>query len=171
SAISSSVASSAAWSKMCARVTLRTEVLPFLSRSNRYSCSASLKSTRYLSPMVSSRLGHHLPWSRVYLSKFLWSSTSIPTRSTMVRYGVGPLAGAYHGTSQHTCQCDAASPCSTRCRRLDARCVWRDTLPDSYCSSRPPGRLRAYDAAHTRLTRLRVLRAPRRRLPRLLVAG
>jgi hypothetical protein len=25
--------------------------------------------------MFSSRLGHHLTWSRVYLSKFLWSST------------------------------------------------------------------------------------------------
>jgi DNA-binding response OmpR family regulator len=25
--------------------------------------------------MFSSRLGHYLPWSRVYLSKFLWSST------------------------------------------------------------------------------------------------
>src|SRR5262249_53020801 len=75
SAISSSVASSAAWGKMCARVSLRTEVLPFLIRSNRYFFLALLKSTRYLSPMFSSRLGHYLPWSRVYLSKFLWSST------------------------------------------------------------------------------------------------
>ena len=38
--------------------------------------------------------------------------------------------------------------------------VWRDALPDSYSSPRPPGRLCAYDAAHTRLARRWVIRAP-----------
>ena len=51
------------------------------------------------------------------------------------------------------------------------RCVWRDALPDSYCSTRAPGRLRAYNAAHPRSARRRVIRAPGRCHPGLQRPG